>query len=549
MSYPTYNAPPQGWVRHTDPNAAAQGYYYNPSNPAQMCIVVAVAAPVAAPQPAAAPQQSWQDAWQDADSSKLDESAKKHVFQSRGEHIYIDLPEVKTVGDTSDVYVRLLPAPKGDYPQPFVASARHRLYAEFDPKAREGKGDRKFFYPDCFNVVGAPGECPIDRVLFDLKDTNNDEAMKFADNANARARYMFQGIDLRDPAKHFRQVTEQGVPVLDAAGQPVWEIVPGIITAGRELFKAIVEQNSFFVKKSQGGASVFHPIYGTNLFLSKKKTGPADMNVDYGCVLDPTGPSQMDGRMIQVTANLYDLRKLIRYRSREEMDAIAANIRSRFVGALKGQVSVSVPAGMPGAPPMSQWQTHPNNPAYEWDPVTGQTRVKQQAAPPVPPPVPAPVAPPVPMAAPPPPVPAAAPFAAPPPPAPYQPPAPAAAPYGAPPPVAAPPPPIAAPPPLAAPQAPPPPPVAGTVVAMPPPIAGMQLPPPVAPGGYSAAPVAPPPMPGMPTAALPSLPPPPGGAVPSALGAPPPPPPGAPGALSPAQVEAMVAGQPVPSFP
>jgi len=512
-----------------------------------MC-VVQPAAPVA-PAPVAAPAASAETEWQDASTTMLDEAASGHVFQRRAsDTLYLDFPEVKQVNTSADLYLRLLPAAKGAAdPNPHVGIARHRLSADLDPETR---GNQQWIYPECFNVRGGPGECPIDAVLWDLKATEDEDAVKWADGANARAKYLIAAIDLKDPQRHFRQVIHNGSPVFDpATGQPMWEIVPGVVTIGRELFKTLTTQNGLFAKRSHGasasasppqpGASIFHPDFGINVYLVKKKTGPADMNVEYDAALDPQGASALPAQFR--TWRPLDLRSLVRYYERARMEAIAENIRKKWSHVLSHRVTAPVPAAPPRhAPaPVGTWQVHPNNPAYEWNPTTNDTRPR--AAAPVPPPVPA--------AAPPPPVAAYAP-----PPPPVAPPAPPAVAYAPPPPpVTAPLPPYAVTPPappLAAPLAAPPPPVAPYVPAAPyaPPAPAYALPPAAAPGVASGAfvpPVLAPVTPGMPSAALPPLPPP-----PTAAFAPPPPPPGLPHAgMSPAQIEAEFGGSDIPSFP
>lgn len=551
MSYPNYSHAPAGWIAHP----SAPGYWYNPANPTEMCTVAAPpAAPVAPayaasppsygapPAPSGAyapvgPAPAASSGWQDADPSKLDEGAKKHIFQKRhGDVLYLDFEKVETVGATTDLFVRLLPAPLGADPNPYLGTARHRLSADLDPNAR---GGQQWIYPECFNVEGGPGECPVDAVLWDLKATENEDAMKWADDANARAKYLIQAIDLKDPARHFKQVMHNGTPVIDpATGQPQWEIVPGIVTIGRELFKTLVTQNGLFVKRARG--TLFHPDHGTNIYFTKKKTGTAQMNVDYDCAMDPSGPSPLPANLRPVLDKLITLRSLVNYRQRSDMEAIAESIRKKFAHVLSHRVVVaaSAPVRAPAAMPAVNWQPYPGNPAWEFDPVTNTSRVKPVAAPPAPPPPPpAAYAPP-----PPPPPPPAAYAAPPPPPAAVPPPPPPGAAYAPPPPVAPPPPPA---PPTAYAAPPPPPATAYAPAVPPPPPSGYALPPPVAPGVASGA-VMPPPPPGMPHAALPPLPPPPGaGAL-----AVPPPPPGVPGAgMSPAQIEASLAGVPVPSFP
>lgn len=579
MSYQTVQFPPAGWLAH--PSAA--GYYYNPQQPAQMVVVSAAPpAPVVAPPavawtahpsapgweynpanpsemrqvgggvpaPVAAHQQHQQQNYGLPPPSygEVDPGLAKHEAEkaARGnrrdeETIYLDFEELpKEVGSELKMNVRLLPPWSPVEKAAWVIGARHRLYAQMDPRYQDN-WKSKFFFPECYEAHKSRGlgDCDICGAVSECATSENDEANAFANDSKAQERHHWQGLHLDEPAKHFKQYVREGAPVMDPqTGQAIWIVQPGIISVspslGRKLLTLTCE-----------APTLTHPDRGVNVRLIKKRSarGAYPMNVEYDAVGDMSGPTPLDPQFRSVLGNLTDLREqCIRIRSKEDMGKVAQKIRDKF-GLVK---AYSISTGAVAPPPNTgTWQAHPSNPAYEYNSLTGQVR---PASPPALPPVPsAAVAPPY--------VPPAAPYVPPvpaptaPPPMPAGPPPGAVyAPPGGPPPMPAPP----APPPVFATAPPPPitmPPVPGYV---PPPMGG--LPPPVAPGLASGAVVPPPyqppgvgvaPQPGLPPLpALPDLPPMPGGPI-GGPTMPPPPPVGAPLApMTPAQIEAAIKASP-----
>jgi len=558
MSYPTVQTPPAGWQAHPQ----APGYYYNPQQPSEMVLVN----PSAAPPPPAAPVETWQDhpqapGWEwnpqtnatrqkgapaapptvaaqadtglpapsygsiDPDLAKREAEKAARGKRSYDDDIYLDFPELpREVGSEVRMNVRLLPPWSPDEKSAWVIGARHRLYAEMDPKYQDN-WKSKLFFPECYGAHDAKGgDCEICDAVSECMTSDNEEANAFGDDAKASERHYWQALHLDDLQKHIKQYTRDGQPVVNpATGEVLWIVQPGILairpTLGRKLLNLV------------GIAPrLADPDRGVNITLIKKRTsrGSFPMNVEYDAIGDMGGPSALDPQLRSVLGNLINLQEsCVRLRPREDMAKIAQNIRDRFK---LGRAAFS--GGTPPAlPPTDSWIRHPNNPAYEYNPTTQAVRqASAPALPPVPPTVPS-----VPAVVAPPPVAPPGPVAAP---------AGFYGPAGSPPLMPAPPPPSAV--------APPPP------VKMPPvpgyaPPAGGALPPPSAPGLASGAVVPPPfqppgvgmaPQPGLPALpSLPSLPPMIGGPVGGV--APPPPPVGALGAaMTPAQIEAAIKASP-----
>jgi hypothetical protein len=610
MSYQIVPAPPAGW----QPHPSAAGYYYNPQQPSQMVQVNANAAPPAPPAPApvawqphpsapgweynpanptemrqaaapAAPQHAPAampqagayglppPSYGEVDAGLAKHEAEKAARGNRKDEdtIYLDFPELpKEVGSEVKMLIRLLPPWSPVEKAAWVIGARHRLYAQMDPRYQDN-WKSQFFFPECYEAHKSRGlgDCDICGAVSECSTASDEKANEFAGDAKSQERHHWQGLHLDDATKHFKQYVRDGQPVIDPqTGQVLWIVQPGVVSVspsmGRKLLNLIVE-----------APHLTHPDRGVNVRMIKRRSarGAFPMNVEYDAVGDMGGPSPLDPQFRSVLGNLIDLREqCIRLRSKEDMGKIAQKIRERFgllvkaysvgtppalppgappvpsVGLVKAYSVGTPPALPPGAPPVPSvgtWVAHPSNPAYEYNTATHQ--VRPASAPAVAPP--APYVPP-PVAAPPavyvPPAPVAPPVA---PPVPAALPAGVYAPPGGMPNVPVPP----APPPVSA--APPPPPVQmppvpgyvppGAVPGLPPPVApglasGAVVPPPYAPPGVAAAP-----QPGLPPLpSLPSLPPMPGGPV-GGPAMPPPPPVGAPGApMTPEQIEAAIKASP-----
>ena len=520
---------PHGWYAH--PNAP--GWMYNPVTQEQQPIPQAPPAPAYPAAPQAAPVMA---APQGEPSYGVDDPTAYGDMPFAGSRkksdvLWLDFPDATlAVGQSVSMTLRFLPPWSPTQRKASVFRAQHRLWGKFFPRDNY-KG--KVFLPDCYNVEGGPGDCPVCRVLQQLMMSDNAEAAEFADDAEARMTSLWQALDLDNLQQHYQQYT-------DEYGQQQRAIVPGVLQAGRKVYAqlaTLMKQNQFT-----------SPDQGCDVVLTKRKTGAEKMNVEYTASFSHRGMGPIDPSLRSVLHNLIDLKEIINFYPRNEMEQIAQSIATHF--GVRMDAAPSAPGQIPGAP-AGQWQAHPQYPGWEINPATGATRPvlagpPAPMAPPPPPSMPAALPPgpsqaphgfQPPAAPPPPPAPAAFP---PTPPAAVQAPAyPPAPPQGnfAPPPPAAPP--AMMPPP--APMAPPPPPPAavppppGAMAAVPPPM--RPLPPPAAPGGFE--------MPGQHTAPPGQLPP-----MPAMGAAAPPPPPGAPGATySPGTLEAALAGNDQSTIP
>lgn len=498
---------PNGWAAH--PNAA--GWMYELANPNNMKEIPEV--PAAPPAPPAAPAGPPMPAGYGSDfsdapggasaaappaaapapggasygSMSMDAARAEHAnltsrLEGKSDRVFLDFEKLTKPGQKDELVVRLLPpwqgAPSGTA---WAKTARYRVAADLCPW---DTGDKRWQYVDTFDQTGGPGDCPVGKALQQMMSSGDEKVMKAAKGMKPRPRVYWQGLDLKDPQKHFVQAKdEQGNVILDANNQPQWMVIPGIIPMGNSLHKAIL---NFAIEKGD----CTNPDNGFPMKLKKSKTGPEDINVDYDAMDMERGP--IDPAFRPVLSNLMDLTNLIHYRSREEMEGLARNILARYMphasmpstgGGYPAPAAApyGAPPAAPAAPPASPtpaaqppggpWYPHTGMPGHLYN-AAGQVIPDPQAAqaPPRPP------APPAPPAAPP------------------APPAPPAAPMAAPP--------------------------------------GPPLPPPAAPGGYpmDGAPVAPPapPMPGMPPGV---------GAPPAPPGPPAPPAPPAPPGMSGHQFE------------
>lgn len=420
---------PEGYQPH--PNAP--GYMWNPAT-SDVRPIPTAAPPPSPPAPAVAPTPA--PAASPAGYGSLDlgaAEAEHAALQARAQGqfektLIIDFPDLpKPVNSESQLIARLLPPWQSGERYAWAKTVRFRLDASLLPKPPEG---RSTVYVDSWDATGGPGDCPIAKAIEKLANSGNEEAQKVAKRFKARARVYWQGLDLNDPQKHFQQKKDaNGTPLLDANGQPVWIVVPGVIPMGNKLHRRILS----FIKEK---GDCTHPDHGYPMKLKRIRTGRGDMDIDYDAMDMEKGP--IDPSMRGVLANLRDLQKqMLWFRDAEEQHAIAQNILSKYMPATAGYVSN--PAGAlapPPSPPSNGlppgWQPHPTA-GYAWHPATNKVELISNLAPPAPPPPPAPAAP----------APAAGGYL-PPPAAPGLPPGPPAAPapYGAP---VAPPPPVSPP--------------------------------------------------------------------------------------------------------
>jgi hypothetical protein len=479
------NLPP-GWQLHPENPA----YAFNANG--EIKPVTDFTAAAAAPAAPAAGGDPW--GTQDMDEAEEDrQRAEQSGYDREDNFFWLNFPEL--TGNEVSMLMRFFPPWSGELKKAYIEIKRHRIYARLVPGAPAG---RDIWWVDCPESVGGPGNCPICRVLEQVAQTDGD----FAQMAKAKKSALWQGVNLSDPNAHFQNVRNPQTG-LEEPG-----VVPGVMRVPSTLHTAILNCFRF--------GNFTDPRTGFPIECIKKRgkhPKKKEMNIEYDAQHHAHQPGPIDEALWPALYRPVDLRnRCVFFPEAEKLDEIANNILAEYGGAA------------PGAPAGGGWVPHPQNPAYLYNPATGQVVQAPAQAPAVPPAPPA--APPAPAALPPmpaapPPPPAAPPAAAPaaPPAAPPAPPA--AAPAAPPPPPAAPPPPPAAPPAAAAPPAP----------------APGALPPPVAPGlPPGTAPAAPPPPDPGAAPAAPTTPdqleasmgtPP---APPAAPGAPPPPPAAPPGA-------------------
>lgn len=308
---------PPGYVEHPDNGA----YMWNPqTNDVRPIEHVPPPAPTPAPQaqPQAQPQTQPQTQPQVASYGTVDLGAmaadKGHVFSKREKKIFIDFDKLANVGDRSERIVRVLPPWRADLAKPYVKFAIHRVPAMFVPNS----GERQWFYVNCFDTEGGPGNCPIcaarDAVLEHDAGNSKVEAL------GPRAQYVWQALDMGNLNEHFHQrLDAQGRPELLPDGNFAYDVVPGVIKSGASLWKSMVA-----LFREHGDAT--HIETGYAMKLVREKTGPMDMNINYSAFNQ--APSRLDDQLRPVLTNLFDLHhEFVRYKSEQEMNDIAQQIR------------------------------------------------------------------------------------------------------------------------------------------------------------------------------------------------------------------------------
>ena len=247
---------PPGYQPHTDPNYAAT-YMWNPTTGDVRPIehVQAAPAPAQAPLPMQPPQAQQpivpaaqsQPGYGTVDMGAMGQD-QGHVFASRDKKLFIDIPKPNNIGDTCHRIVRVLPPWRADLSIPYVKYAQHMLPGALHPNP----GDRKWIAAGCYDTEGGPGNCPIcaARKTVLEADPGNDDV----DRAGPRSKYVWQALDLENLNQHFHQRVNQATqqPELGPDGRPVYDIVPGIIKSGAQLWKAM---RALFLEPSKGDAT------------------------------------------------------------------------------------------------------------------------------------------------------------------------------------------------------------------------------------------------------------------------------------------------------
>ncbi len=368
---------PAGWAVH--PQDPAWMYELANSSNVQQ-VPVPVAAVYVPPQPVATPQYG------QADSSLVDGEIQGLNTFGKSDIIWLDFPKLERTGDEATMTLRFLPPWSYNERLPYFTGNRHSLPTGVLPETKS-----KWPSVDCYNNKGGPGSCDVCTVIEELISSGQlqEDDTKKCRRCSAKSRMRWQALNIADPNAHWTQKKDDAGNVLtDAAGQPQWQLTPGIFTAGPDLQKKILT-----IWKTLGDPT--NPDTGYSMNLIKRKTGPEDMNVEYDAVGMHKEP--IDEGMRSVLENLVDLPKLMYFRDRAVMQTVAMNLRSKFrlqpthgYAAPPAQPAYAPPpvAAAPPAPPMSPptaWLSHPGDPRYEYNPQNNQVRLKAAAAPPAPP--------------------------------------------------------------------------------------------------------------------------------------------------------------------
>ena len=321
-------------------------YMWNPSNNDVRKVPTPQAAPPIPPAPQAAPQAAMpaaQPSYGTVDVSALADDGG--VFgKGHSRRLWLNIPKGEGLG-TTHLLARLLPPWRPDLHIPYVKYAQHRLPAALVPNA----GDRQAVYVICFDTHGGPGHCPVCAACRDCENGENANTLK---QYRARPQYVWQGLNLEKLDDHFRQridpATQQAV--IDANGQYVYDVVPGILQVPTSLHGSII---TFFQEPEKGDAT--HPETGYAMKLKRTKTGSGRLDVEYTAM--DMAKSPLDPQLKPVLANLIDLQaEMVKFHSAEEMAEMARNIRQQYGASpvVQGYAPGYAPAPIPAAPPAYQ---------------------------------------------------------------------------------------------------------------------------------------------------------------------------------------------------
>ena len=243
------------------------------------------------------------------------------------------------------------------------------LMGRICPPSAEGKpvfveSETFFFKSASFpkgRTIAYEGEDSLLKEAFRLGAQSPDPVQQNSATAWGRVRkqYLYNWIDLSNPTSH---AYEDGI------------MRPFILGAGRQLqgdIKRICEARS-------GINALIHPQTGRALRIAKKKTGPSQMNVEYGIMdMDP-GP--LDGYFWPILQNLWDLEDQLKKPTQEEVvKAIQEmGLPMPATGQSFGQVPQSYEAG-PNPPAVNPYPQQPVAPQGQ-----GQYMGPQTPVPPTP---------------------------------------------------------------------------------------------------------------------------------------------------------------------
>jgi len=341
---------PQGWQLH--PNAP--GYMWNPQTNAVLPVPVTPTPMYVPPPPQLAQQQPAQ-----AGPGMAYLLPTEDMYAQEAERLKTppwkrdsdDLPWLKwealtKIGDVAKMRIRILP---NAFDRKWWAeSSQHRLTPEY-AKLIDGQERRKVYFYACLRQ-----NCPLCSAIEDLM--KNDSAKAIVKQFRPRTTYIVAAIDLNDPSKHWQQIKDpSGNPVIGPDGQPQWKIVPAFFEMPSTLYETI---SMIAGKRAQGG-DVTHPEVGRPFELTKTKTGPEDMNVEYNAIDE--SPSPIDPALMPILVNRQDPTQIRALPKLELLQEVAAILRSKFQTSSYGHAPPQY-APPQYVPPQPQYAPPPQYP-------------------------------------------------------------------------------------------------------------------------------------------------------------------------------------------
>lgn len=237
-----------------------------------------------------------------------------------GDYPWVEMPfpDRPFIGCQVRVLIRILPA-RADrgVAEYWLRTYRHEI--------REGKQLK-----ETHACVGAGCEmCSFVKSLFASRD---EDTVELAKSIKRKERLYLQCAMLENLQGHY-------VEADDGHGGKVKRFRPALFGYGSKLQ---IKLTSLTITR---GCSLDHPDNGLNIQVSKSKTGPADMNVDYDA-LDVGLPGPMPPEFRPLLDDLCDLRILVK---QPDPRAISEAIRLIREKQMVTVGSTQVPTGYPGA--------------------------------------------------------------------------------------------------------------------------------------------------------------------------------------------------------
>ncbi|MDQ3170821.1 MAG: hypothetical protein M3Q55_11840 [Acidobacteriota bacterium] len=304
----------------------------------------------------------------------VDAATKEQKLYARfSNSLYIDFPDFDAAG-WSILKLRLLPPWSAENRTGYVQLVRHRVHAEFYPQ--DVRGNRQIMYETCLNMqvdggAHGPGECPFDENKRDaVKAGLSKDAAAYLNNFNGRVTTIWQAIDMTSQeslAKHFVQRKNgAGQVMLDASGQPLWDVIPARFRMGNELLGDVRA-----TIRLSGDPT--HPDFGYTIAMLKQKTGPDQLDITYKAQVAGAKEALMP-QLRPVLSNLIDLAKEeIAFSDRAMLRQVADKVRAKVGLPLKWahETASTAPAGDAG-----EWVVHEQDARYEYHRTTRAVRLR-----------------------------------------------------------------------------------------------------------------------------------------------------------------------------